>query len=125
MPSIAAQLIDSTQYLYQSSSSTASASNSKKMSHKATSAPTSSDGSGIVKPKQSKSRNGCVTCKAKRLKCDETKPGCQQCNKRGVPCGGYKKDFKWRAFAEPITTAPKTTKSKSKCMHSPQDRFNR
>ncbi|KAH8153638.1 uncharacterized protein LAJ45_02451 [Morchella importuna] len=53
-----------------------------------------------VKPKQSKSRNGCVTCKAKRLKCDESKPTCHQCQKRGVTCGGYKKDFKWRAFEE-------------------------
>ncbi|TVY56185.1 Beauvericin cluster-specific repressor BEA4 [Lachnellula cervina] len=49
---------------------------------------------GAVKPKQSKSRN------AKRLKCDETKPTCQQCHKRNVPCGGYKKDFKWRPFEE-------------------------
>ncbi|KAH7372053.1 fungal-specific transcription factor domain-containing protein [Cadophora sp. MPI-SDFR-AT-0126] len=56
--------------------------------------------SGIVKPKQSKSRNGCITCKAKRLKCDETKPTCQQCHKRSVTCGGYKKDFKWRPFEE-------------------------
>ncbi|KAJ5034943.1 uncharacterized protein L3040_008211 [Drepanopeziza brunnea f. sp. 'multigermtubi'] len=56
--------------------------------------------SGVVKPKQSKSRNGCITCKAKRLKCDETKPSCQQCHKRSVTCGGYKKDFKWRPFEE-------------------------
>jgi len=43
---------------------------------------------------------GCVTCKAKRLKCDETKPSCLQCRKRGVECGGYKKDFKWKTFEE-------------------------
>ncbi|KAJ9666677.1 hypothetical protein H2201_003081 [Coniosporium apollinis] len=59
-----------------------------------------SETDGITKRKQSKSRNGCVTCKAKRLKCDETKPTCQQCNRRGVTCGGYKKDFKWRPFEE-------------------------
>ncbi|KAI6873380.1 hypothetical protein KC334_g18622, partial [Hortaea werneckii] len=59
----------------------------------------SGDGSG-VKPKQSKSRNGCITCKAKRLKCGEEKPSCQQCKKRNVDCGGYKKDFKWRPFEE-------------------------
>ncbi|KAK9461251.1 fungal-specific transcription factor domain-containing protein [Lipomyces oligophaga] len=52
------------------------------------------------KAKQSKSRNGCVTCKAKRLKCDETKPTCLQCQKRHVECGGYKRDFKWRLFEE-------------------------
>ncbi|KAK9238466.1 fungal-specific transcription factor domain-containing protein [Lipomyces kononenkoae] len=55
------------------------------------------------KLKQSKSRNGCVTCKAKRLKCDETKPTCLQCHNRKVECGGYKKDFKWRQFDEPST----------------------
>ncbi|KAI9641620.1 hypothetical protein NHQ30_009474 [Ciborinia camelliae] len=54
--------------------------------------------SGINKPKQSKSRN------AKRLKCDETKPSCQQCHKRSVTCGGYKKDFKWRPFEEATFT---------------------
>ncbi|TIA76393.1 hypothetical protein D6C83_00073 [Aureobasidium pullulans] len=58
------------------------------------------DGAAVAKPKQSKSRNGCVTCKAKRLKCDEKKPGCEQCKKRNVDCGGYKKDFKWRPFEE-------------------------
>ncbi|KAH9209240.1 fungal-specific transcription factor domain-containing protein [Leptodontidium sp. 2 PMI_412] len=62
--------------------------------------PTPKKQNGIVKPKQSKSRNGCITCKAKRLKCDETKPTCQQCHKRSVTCGGYKKDFKWRPFEE-------------------------
>ena len=43
---------------------------------------------------------GCVTCKVKRLKCGEEKPGCQQCARRSVECGGYKKDFKWRPFEE-------------------------
>jgi hypothetical protein len=43
---------------------------------------------------------GCITCKTKRLKCDETKPTCQQCAKRSVTCGGYKKDFKWRPCEE-------------------------
>lgn len=54
---------------------------------------------------------GCVTCKQKRLKCDETKPTCQQCAKRQVTCGGYKKDFKWRPFEEAsfVTTKSSTT----------------
>ncbi|KAF3901548.1 hypothetical protein ABW21_db0201128 [Orbilia brochopaga] len=72
---------------------------------------------GIIKPKQSKSRNGCVTCKAKRLKCDETKPTCLQCEKRGVPCGGYKKDFKWRAFEESDLSG-KGSKSRPKPLSS-------
>ena len=85
-----------------------------------------SDSGEITKKKQSKSRNGtftslscsifpyfdagdrltkthigCVTCKAKRLKCDEVKPTCRKCEDRQVPCGGYHKDFKWRPFEEP------------------------
>ncbi|RQM08410.1 hypothetical protein DH86_00000426 [Scytalidium sp. 3C] len=72
---------------------------------------------GLTKPKQSKSRNGCITCKAKRLKCDETKPSCQQCHKRNVTCGGYKKDFKWRPFEETTlnnkVAAPTKTKPRS------------
>ncbi|KAF2281435.1 uncharacterized protein EI97DRAFT_29310 [Westerdykella ornata] len=63
-------------------------------------APSSSDGRLISKKKRSKSRNGCTTCKSKRLKCDESKPRCQQCARRHVVCGGYMKDFKWRAFEE-------------------------
>ena len=65
----------------------------------------------IQRPKQTKSRNGCSTCKAKRLKCDESKPSCQQCERRKVPCGGYKKDFKWRPFEE-TNLAPVSAKSK-------------
>ncbi|KAL8716102.1 MAG: hypothetical protein Q9220_000007 [cf. Caloplaca sp. 1 TL-2023] len=55
---------------------------------------------GMMKPKQTKSRDGCKTCKSKRLKCDETKPSCDQCRKRHVTCEGYSKEFKWRAFQE-------------------------
>ncbi|KAK7215090.1 hypothetical protein V2G26_003093 [Clonostachys chloroleuca] len=34
---------------------------------------------------------GCLTCKQRRVKCDEGKPGCQRCFRRGRECGGYKK----------------------------------
>lgn len=64
------------------------------------------------KRKLSKSRNGCVTCKAKRLKCDETKPSCNQCARRSVPCGGYKRDFKWRPFEEANFTGKSSGKSR-------------
>jgi Fungal Zn(2)-Cys(6) binuclear cluster domain len=67
---------------------------------------------GIAKPKQSKSRNGCITCKGKRLKCDETKPTCEQCRKRNVQCGGYSKAFKWRSFEEANFTGKSGSKPK-------------
>ncbi|KAL2846210.1 fungal-specific transcription factor domain-containing protein [Aspergillus pseudodeflectus] len=71
------------------------------------------------KPKQSKSRNGCITCKAKRLKCDESKPTCLQCKKRTVECGGYKKDFKWRSFGEANVPGRSTTPRTKKGSTSP------
>ncbi|KAG9242781.1 fungal-specific transcription factor domain-containing protein [Calycina marina] len=36
-----------------------------------------------------KSRNGCLRCKAKRLKCDEMKPECLQCTRKKVVCPGF------------------------------------
>lgn len=35
------------------------------------------------------SRNGCGTCKIRRVKCDETKPSCNRCKTFGVSCEGY------------------------------------
>jgi hypothetical protein len=55
---------------------------------------------------------GCITCKKKRLKCDETKPSCLQCQKRSVTCEGYKKDFKWRSFEEATFTTKPTSKAR-------------
>lgn len=51
---------------------------------------------GVTKAK--KSRNGCLTCKKKRLKCDETKPVCLNCTKKKIQCGGYATNFKWKSF---------------------------
>ncbi|CAG9978588.1 unnamed protein product [Clonostachys byssicola] len=47
-----------------------------------------------TKPK-SRSRSGCVTCKEKHLKCDETKPFCQMCQSKGSKCGGYQQQLRW------------------------------
>ncbi|GKT97690.1 hypothetical protein Ct61P_15540 [Colletotrichum tofieldiae] len=37
----------------------------------------------------SRDRTGCVTCRARRLKCDEAKPDCNNCIRLNVQCGGY------------------------------------
>ncbi|RSL85880.1 hypothetical protein CEP51_003107 [Fusarium floridanum] len=44
---------------------------------------------------QTKSRSGCQVCKAKRLKCDESKPSCQNCKDRNIVCPGYQQTLKW------------------------------
>ncbi|KAF8858795.1 hypothetical protein BDZ45DRAFT_743006 [Acephala macrosclerotiorum] len=37
----------------------------------------------------SRSRGGCHTCKIRRVKCDERRPGCLRCEKFGRGCDGY------------------------------------
>jgi hypothetical protein len=44
-----------------------------------------------------KSRKGCLTCKARRVKCDEVQPECNRCRATGRVCGGY---------AEPSSKSP-------------------
>lgn len=44
---------------------------------------------------------GCVTCKARRVKCDETKPTCEQCARRRITCGGYRIDVRWKQASPP------------------------
>ncbi|TLS23308.1 uncharacterized protein PpBr36_05891, partial [Pyricularia pennisetigena] len=36
-----------------------------------------------------KVRSGCITCKARKVKCDEGKPSCLRCIKSGRSCDGY------------------------------------
>jgi hypothetical protein len=33
--------------------------------------------------------NGCLTCKSRRVRCDETHPKCTRCVKAGIHCKGY------------------------------------
>ncbi|KAI0506201.1 hypothetical protein F5B22DRAFT_470713 [Xylaria bambusicola] len=36
-----------------------------------------------------RSRSGCKSCKARHIKCDETRPNCRRCLIKGQVCGGY------------------------------------
>ncbi|KAK1981910.1 fungal-specific transcription factor domain-containing protein [Colletotrichum cereale] len=49
----------------------------------------------------SRSRLGCVTCKTKHLKCDETRPACQQCTRKGIKCGGFAQGLRWSFKHQP------------------------
>ena len=44
------------------------------------------DGPARVKKKHKKTRTGCVTCKSRRVKCDEKKPICNRCAALGKRC---------------------------------------
>ncbi|KAK0112525.1 hypothetical protein ONS96_001761 [Cadophora gregata f. sp. sojae] len=50
----------------------------------------------ISKKRKSKPkvRTGCLTCKSRRVKCDEAKPHCTRCLKAGLTCDGYKQPAK-------------------------------
>src|SRR5665213_2825961 len=48
-------------------------------------------GSSRVQAARTKARtfNGCSTCRARKVKCDERRPSCEQCEKRRLDCGGF------------------------------------
>ncbi|KAF2185302.1 hypothetical protein K469DRAFT_739026 [Zopfia rhizophila CBS 207.26] len=49
-----------------------------------------------------KVKTGCITCKIRRVKCDEKKPNCLRCISTGRKCDGYaqnKKDFQFQALS--------------------------
>ncbi|KIW68731.1 hypothetical protein PV04_04655 [Phialophora macrospora] len=81
----------------------------------------------VSKRKQPKSRNGCITCKARRMKCDESKPTCQQCSRRGVPCGGYPMYLRWKPVAQRKDHGPsrltqgQTTPTRSQLIFDPAE----
>ncbi|KAF2460540.1 fungal-specific transcription factor domain-containing protein [Lineolata rhizophorae] len=68
-----------------------------------------------------KSRNGCHRCKLKRLKCDEKKPKCNNCESRGVECPGYSKLFKWSTKYETFQPAQLEVRTKAPL---PQDNID-
>ncbi|KKY23807.1 putative transcription factor cys6 [Phaeomoniella chlamydospora] len=62
------------------------------------------------KKPHSKVRTGCLTCKIRRVKCDETKPVCIRCSSFGRKCDGY---AQWKPkeleIKNPATTTISTT----------------
>ncbi|KAL3480896.1 fungal-specific transcription factor domain-containing protein [Aspergillus californicus] len=44
----------------------------------------------------SRSRSGCKECRKRKVKCDETFPVCQRCQKRGSVCSSTPRSAQWR-----------------------------
>lgn len=42
-----------------------------------------------------RSRSGCWTCRLRRKKCDERRPGCETCERLGISCHGYANRPEW------------------------------
>ncbi|KAI1622137.1 hypothetical protein EDD37DRAFT_507417 [Exophiala viscosa] len=57
-----------------------------------------------LKRSHNKVRSGCLTCRRRRVKCDETHPHCQRCAKAGRFCEGYAQPKTW--LFEPANNTP-------------------
>lgn len=45
--------------------------------------------------KNTKAFSGCWTCRVRKVKCDEAKPDCLQCRRKGTQCAGYGVRLQW------------------------------
>ncbi|KAK2612266.1 hypothetical protein QQS21_001692 [Conoideocrella luteorostrata] len=52
-------------------------------------------------PSRRRSRAGCFTCKQKHIKCDETRPSCRKCVRKGLTCAGYSRSLVWSYKHQP------------------------
>ncbi|KAK0383011.1 hypothetical protein NLU13_8927 [Sarocladium strictum] len=57
----------------------------------------------------SQSKGGCLTCKARRVKCDEQRPLCQRCLKAGRLCDGYGQTQRRAASSSSASASPSTS----------------
>ncbi|KAM3512113.1 hypothetical protein MY11210_004249 [Beauveria gryllotalpidicola] len=77
-----------------SSSSSSSTSSGSGSGSAAVIASPPSENEGTSPPRQkrwaTKTRTGCITCRIRRVKCDEAKPMCNRCMTSGRMCDGYK-----------------------------------
>ncbi|KAI8670789.1 Zn(2)-C6 fungal-type domain-containing protein [Fusarium keratoplasticum] len=67
-----------------------------------------------------KPSRGCQMCRARRIKCDETKPTCNQCAKSRRQCPGYKDEFDLVFRNETQATERRARKANKKAMAQKQ-----
>ncbi|KAL4880765.1 hypothetical protein BJY04DRAFT_218922 [Aspergillus karnatakaensis] len=66
-----------------------------------------------MEDRKRRTRTGCLTCRARRVKCDEQKPTCQRCKTANVECTGYE----GKRRIEPPQR--RRTSQREDCCHSP------
>ncbi|KAJ5386121.1 hypothetical protein N7509_008662 [Penicillium cosmopolitanum] len=52
-----------------------------------------------------RSKTGCITCRRRKKKCDETKPACLNCQKNAVVCEGYPPKEIWKSGRQKMADA--------------------
>ncbi|ETN44354.1 uncharacterized protein HMPREF1541_10534 [Cyphellophora europaea CBS 101466] len=60
-----------------------------------------------------KTRTGCLTCKQRRVKCDETKPKCKRCINGNFRCEGYADAKTWLFESDSLPSKSPSTSSSS------------
>ncbi|EFE31932.1 C6 transcription factor, putative [Trichophyton benhamiae CBS 112371] len=60
---------------------------------------------GQAKVTKGRSKTGCITCRRRKKKCDETKPACLNCQKNAVVCEGYPVKEVWKSGKQKIEEA--------------------
>ncbi|KAI1942154.1 hypothetical protein LOZ57_005377 [Ophidiomyces ophidiicola] len=60
---------------------------------------------GQIKVTKGRSKTGCVTCRRRKKKCDETKPSCLNCQKNSVVCEGYPAKEIWKSGKQKLEEA--------------------
>ncbi|KAH8729832.1 hypothetical protein BGZ61DRAFT_504582 [Ilyonectria robusta] len=72
--------------------------------HRATSSSPSPSPKASGRKGSKKVRTGCITCKIRKVKCDEAKPHCLRCVRTGRKCDGYREST--RSTPEPLALSP-------------------
>lgn len=71
--------------------------------------PESEDPSLSIRRSHMKSRRGCIICKQRKVKCDETRPRCRRCEYGDRPCS-YQHDIReGKATSSKPATTPTST----------------
>ncbi|CAD6446614.1 552427a6-ee9b-4412-bc16-d4df6503a8d8 [Sclerotinia trifoliorum] len=60
-----------------------------------------------------RTKTGCLTCRKRRIKCDEQHPACRNCQKSKRECLGYDPIFKQQPGPAPIQPAPSSAPSQA------------
>ncbi|EPS30032.1 hypothetical protein PDE_04982 [Penicillium oxalicum 114-2] len=63
---------------------------------------------GQAKVTKGRSKTGCITCRRRKKKCDETKPACLNCQKNAVVCEGYPPKEIWKSGRQRMADAART-----------------
>lgn len=74
----------------------------------------------LPRAKKPKVKTGCLTCKVRRVKCDEAKPNCLRCIRFGVDCDGYPATNRPAAVIASRTLLPKDQHTKLDTLDVPK-----